>query len=1000
DGDLWESFDGGDTWARTGLTGAIVNDVLIDPRNPAVLYAGCGYSGGTKAPLFKSIDGGKSWSTAAAGMPPMPTSSIAAWGFPSGSLYTAGQGNIQRFDGSTWTAILDDANVEFWGLWGVSEENLYAVGSSGTIRRFDGSVWTAMKSGSDQRLRTVWGTGGADIYAAGFGGTILHFDGISWNAMDSGTTEILYGIWGAAADAFFAVGEKGTILRCDGRSWSPMTSGTTEYLDAVWGAAPDRIFAVGGGGTILFYDGRSWTTMTSGTANGLAAVWGSSAADVYAAGERGTLLHFDGSRWTAISHGMKEKLQAIWGDSSSNVFVVGDNGGMLHFDGRSWRVLRAPGEIGQAVVDLEFHADNPDIVYAGTLNSGIFVSPNQAGRWLNLGKLEYKVFAISVGSVYAATQAGLLQCTGTGVIAGRLQNAGTREGIDGATVFTDLGVTTRSVNGEYMLVSPAGSCSVTAVADRHANQIESHVNVYGGDVTWVNLDLHSGVAGPVEDADGGSSSSRGGYSCFIAAAGGTGPAQYLVWPAALIGLIALSLVGAVFLRARRRKPARRLYFLPLFLMLTLAAAVPIDAVAGTLFQQVGIASSPNPVGSGARALGMGGAFIGVADDATAASWNPAGLIQLEKPEITIVGEYTSRSEDFSSDLRPEIANSGDIDTTSLNYFAATLPFHFYRNMVASVNYQRLYDFTREFNHRLDFTQAGLDLLQNKHFRQDGSVGALGLAGAVEITPTLSLGATVNIWTDQLLWDNGWDETFTEIGAGTIGGVPATTKTFIRDEYSRFRGLNANIGLLWNVIPALTIGAVLKTPFKASVKHTFEFRQTQTLAPPVDTVTTTSQALTEDVELEMPLSYGIGLAWRFSDALTVDVDVYRTLWSDYLLEDGRGNKFSPITGLPRDRSDVDDTTQVRLGAEYLFIFPNRQLVVPLRAGAFYDPEPAQGKTRDFYGIALGSGLAYKRLIFDVAYNFRWGNDVDTGNLITTSRADVRQHTILASLIFHL
>ena len=54
-----------------------------------------------------------------------------------------------------------------------------------------------------------------------------------------------------------------------------------------------------------------------------------------------------------------------------------------------------------------------------------------------------------------------------------------------------------------------------------------------------------------------------------------------------------------------------------------------------------IASSFNPVGSGARALGMGGAFIAVADDATAASWNPGGLIQLEKPEISAVGSAVS-----------------------------------------------------------------------------------------------------------------------------------------------------------------------------------------------------------------------------------------------------------------------------------------------------------------------------------------------------------------------
>ncbi len=42
-------------------------------------------------------------------------------------------------------------------------------------------------------------------------------------------------------------------------------------------------------------------------------------------------------------------------------------------------------------------------------------------------------------------------------------------------------------------------------------------------------------------------------------------------------------------------------------------------------ENVEITSAPNPVGSGARALGMGGAFIAVTD-ATTASWNPGGLI--------------------------------------------------------------------------------------------------------------------------------------------------------------------------------------------------------------------------------------------------------------------------------------------------------------------------------------------------------------------------------------
>ena len=35
-------------------------------------------------------------------------------------------------------------------------------------------------------------------------------------------------------------------------------------------------------------------------------------------------------------------------------------------------------------------------------------------------------------------------------------------------------------------------------------------------------------------------------------------------------------------------------------------------------------------GVGARALGMGSSFVSVADDATAAYWNPAGLVQIPR----------------------------------------------------------------------------------------------------------------------------------------------------------------------------------------------------------------------------------------------------------------------------------------------------------------------------------------------------------------------------------
>jgi hypothetical protein len=130
-----------------------------------------------------------------------------------------------------------------------------------------------------------------------------------------------------------------------------------------------------------------------------------------------------------------------------------------------------------------------------------------------------------------------------------------------------------------------------------------------------------------------------------------------------------------------------------FVALLLAAPKP--ASGQEITQQVRISSSPNPVGSGARAVGMGGAFIAIADDATAASWNPGGLIQLERPELSIVGSYFIRQEDYSSSSHPEAATDDSFDSADLNYMSAVYPFAvFGHNMVVSLNFQRRSDLNR------------------------------------------------------------------------------------------------------------------------------------------------------------------------------------------------------------------------------------------------------------------------------------------------------------------
>jgi hypothetical protein len=56
------------------------------------------------------------------------------------------------------------------------------------------------------------------------------------------------------------------------------------------------------------------------------------------------------------------------------------------------------------------------------------------------------------------------------------------------------------------------------------------------------------------------------------------------------------------------------------------------------------------LGVGARALGMGGAFVGVADDATACLWNPSGLSQLSQKEFSLM-----HAETFGSLLNQDYA---------------------------------------------------------------------------------------------------------------------------------------------------------------------------------------------------------------------------------------------------------------------------------------------------------------------------------------------------------
>ncbi len=73
---VWKSGDGGETW--TQLTNGIpsnlsATDLVIDPVNPATLYAAYGdIFGDTRNGIYKTTDGGKTWSKQTSGLPSNP----------------------------------------------------------------------------------------------------------------------------------------------------------------------------------------------------------------------------------------------------------------------------------------------------------------------------------------------------------------------------------------------------------------------------------------------------------------------------------------------------------------------------------------------------------------------------------------------------------------------------------------------------------------------------------------------------------------------------------------------------------------------------------------------------------------------------------------------------------------------------------------------------------------------------------------------------------------
>ena len=404
---------------------------------------------------------------------------------------------------------------------------------------------------------------------------------------------------------------------------------------------------------------------------------------------------------------------------------------------------------------------------------------------------------------------------------------------------------------------------------------------------------------------------------------------------------------------------------------------------------VGFAQQYNLTGSGARAEGFGGAFIGVADDATAVVWNPGGLSQLQRPEASVVVRTVGESWDYK-----DASNSANNWTATQSHFvfnfaSLAVPFKMgSTNLVVAAAYQRQLDWYDTWDQPDD------------KYTTTGGVDTFTPGVGIQVTPTISLGLAANIWFGK----NKHDETYTSTTSLTgqrqwnYNGTYSGTNFVI--------GGLLDLGGLGKPVP-LKIGVCAKTPF--NLKADFSYEYIPALNGFIDdfgnvqTATLSTYATTGTIQ--MPLMLGFGASYRIGENLTVAADYETRAFGNKEINITYNSPYDQFFLPIKNKMSASGTNlnQVRLGAEYLIVADVG--VFPLRAGYFNLPslsgyENADGSFSQIIGagFSVGTGYISEKFALDATYS---RSTTDYGGVSggTNWTDHYVKSTISASLIFY-
>ena len=369
------------------------------------------------------------------------------------------------------------------------------------------------------------------------------------------------------------------------------------------------------------------------------------------------------------------------------------------------------------------------------------------------------------------------------------------------------------------------------------------------------------------------------------------------------------------------------------------------------------ANGLNLNGMGTKAISMGGAFIGLADDYSAVFWNPAGLTQLKESNLSVTSAFiipTGTYEYAPAGINME-TESAIFPAPALTYFKPVSD----RLVIGLAAYATAGSGAEwDGNQLIPFNpmiQAG----DTTAYTWKSKVGGITFSPvlAYKFSDALSIGVTLNLVYGMVDMDRPAMGQYSE----KLDGI----------------GFGATVGLLFKPSDIISVGFTFKAPHKVKVTGDAEMTGLAAMGMPAESGATR--------EVTWPMWIGGGIALKPMDKLTITFDVQYTNWGELdkipMEFDEAIWKMDMGAGSLEDGSAFtlhwEDAIQIRGGIEYLLSDS-----LALRAGFYNDPGPSPATTLNimlpsitYNVVTVGFGYTSEKIDLDLGFEYLKGTDRD-------------------------